>query len=129
LLDGFHIAMRLTVMQQTAKGLPQTSSDGEATYILRDKVVQSLERLTWSLWHGNVYKAFQKLTALAMELDLAVANTGDTTARKLLKAVEACHTYMERNRAFIPNYGERYRYGDGISTGFVESTVHQVISQ
>ena len=64
-----------------------------------------------------------------MDLDGAVAITGDATARKLLKAMEACHTYIERNRAFIPNYGERYRCGERISTGFVESTVNQVISR
>ena len=58
-----------------------------------------------------------------------MATTGDGTARKLLKAVEEFHTYIERNRAFIPNYGERYRYGERISTGFVESTVNQVGSR
>ena len=58
-----------------------------------------------------------------------MATTGDGTARKLLRAVEEFHTYIERNRTFIPNYGERYRYGEHISTGFVESTVHQVISK
>jgi hypothetical protein len=121
--------MRLTVMQQTAKGLPSTTSDGEETSILRDAVVRALERLKWSLWHGNVYKAFQKIADLVMDLDMAVANTGDATARKLLKTVEEFHTYIERNRAFIPNYGERYRYGERISTGFVESTVNQVISK
>ena len=31
--------------------------------------------------------------------------------------------------AFIPNYGERYRNGERISTGFVESTVNQVVSK
>ena len=62
-----------------------------------------------ALWHGNGYKAFQKLAALAMDLDVAVTPTGDATARKLLKAVEAFHTYIERNRLCIPNYGERYR--------------------
>jgi len=129
LLDWFHLAMRLTVMQQTAKGLPQTIRDDEVTYTLRDPVVQALERLKWSLWHGNVYKAFHKIAALAMDLDVAVATTGDAAARKLLKAVEEFHTYIERNRAFIPNYGERYRSGERISTGFVESTVNQVISR
>jgi hypothetical protein len=64
-----------------------------------------------------------------MDLDAAVATTGDGTTRKLLKAVEEFYTYLERNRAFIPNYGERYRYGERISTGFVESTVNQVISK
>ena len=75
------------------------------------------------------YKAFHKIAALAMDLDVAVATTGDVAARKLLKAVEEFHTYIERNRTFIPNYGERYRCGERISTGFVESTVNQVISK
>jgi hypothetical protein len=64
-----------------------------------------------------------------MDLDVAVAITGDGMARKLAKTVEEFHTYIDRNRAFIPNYGERYRYGERISTGFVESTVNQVISK
>jgi hypothetical protein len=29
----------------------------------------------------------------------------------------------------IPNYGERYRNGEAIATGFVESTVNQVVSK
>ena len=33
------------------------------------------------------------------------------------------------NAGSIINYGERYRYGERISTGFVESTVNQVISK
>jgi hypothetical protein len=93
LLDWFHLARRLTVMQQTAKGLPQTIQDEEETYPLRDPVVRSLEWLKWSLWHGNVYKAFQKLTDLVMDLDVAAA-TGEGTTRKLFKAVEEFHTYI-----------------------------------
>jgi hypothetical protein len=47
----------------------------------------------------------------------------------LLKGVYELHTYIENNRAYIPNFGERYRNGDTISTAFVESTVNQVISK
>ena len=36
---------------------------------------------------------------------------------------------MERNQAFIPNYGERYRNGERIASGFVESAVNQVVSK
>ena len=128
LLDWFHLAMRLTVLQQTAKGLPQTISVEDETYRLRDAVVQELERLKWLLWHGNVYRAFQVVESVEMDLDVAAA-TGDGTARKLLKAVQEFHTYIDRNRAFVHNDGERYRYGERISTGFVESTVNQVISK
>ena len=39
------------------------------------------------------------------------------------------HTFIDRNRAFVPNYGERYRNGERISTAFVESTVNQVVSK
>jgi hypothetical protein len=47
----------------------------------------------------------------------------------LLKAVEEFRTYITNNCHLIPNYGERYRYGEAIATGFVESTVKQVVSK
>ena len=33
------------------------------------------------------------------------------------------------NRPFIPNYGDRYRHGETISTAFVESAINQVVSK
>ena len=119
--------MRLTVLQQTAKELPETTSDGVEIYTLRKDVMRELERLKWFLWHGNVYRALQVVQSVEMGLDAAVANSSDATARKLLKAVEEFHTYIENNKGFIPNYGERYRAGERICTGFVESTVNQVV--
>jgi hypothetical protein len=95
-------AMRLTVLQQTAKGLPDQTRDEEAGYPLRDPVVRNLERLKWFLWHGNVYKALQVVQSVEMDLDAAVATSGPATARKLLNAVEEFHAYMENNAGFIP---------------------------
>jgi hypothetical protein len=46
LLDWFHVAMRLTVLQQTAKGLPEQTRDEEQDYPLREPVVRELERLS-----------------------------------------------------------------------------------
>ena len=37
--------------------------------------------------------------------------------------------YLRANGAWIPNYGERYRAGEVISSAFVESTVNQVVSK
>jgi hypothetical protein len=42
---------------------------------------------------------------------------------------EELHIYVRRNHAFIPNYGERYRNGERIASGFVESAVNQVVSK
>ena len=38
-------------------------------------------------------------------------------------------TYIVHNRHLLPNYGERYRNGEPIATGFVESTVNEVVSK
>jgi len=43
--------------------------------------------------------------------------------------LSALRTYIVNNRPLIPNYGERYRNGEPIATGFVESTVHEVVSK
>jgi hypothetical protein len=37
--------------------------------------------------------------------------------------------YIDANAGSIPNYGERHRAGEAISTAFVESTVNQVVSE
>ena len=50
-------------------------------------------------------------------------------SRKLARAVIEFHGYIRANESFIPNYGERQRYGEVISTALVESTVKQVISR
>jgi len=47
----------------------------------------------------------------------------------LVKALSELRTYIVNNRHWIPNYGERYRNGEPIATGFVESTVNEVVSK
>jgi hypothetical protein len=59
--------------------------------------------LKWFLWHGNVYKALQVVQSIEMELDAAVTTSGHGAPRKLLKAVEEFHTYIENNGGSIPN--------------------------
>ncbi len=129
LLDWFHITMRLTTMNQSAKGLPETMGE-EETLPLRDEVLRQLERTKWFLWHGNVFQALKVLTTIHLDLELASWERDDHgKIGKLCKTVQEFHTFIDRNQAFIPNYGERYRNGERISTGFVESAVNQVVSK
>jgi hypothetical protein len=37
--------------------------------------------------------------------------------------------YIKNNSDFIPNFRERWRQGERISTAFVESTINQVVSR
>ena len=119
LLDWFHITMRITVMNQMAKGLP----DNE---LLKD-IEKELERAKWYLWHGNVFRALQVLCDIQMDLDSV--EDENSTVSKLYRTVSEFITYITNNKAFIPNYGDRYRYGEMISTAFAESTVNQVVSK
>jgi hypothetical protein len=121
LLDWFHISMRLTVMSQLAKSI---ETDDQPN--LSSEIEKELECLEWNLWHGNVHKALQIVEDLEVALDF---EENSQEQRKLLKAVREFGTYITANRTFIPNYGDHYRHGETISTGFVESAINQVVSK
>src|SRR5713101_1176594 len=127
LLDWFHVTMRITTLTQTAKGLPETSGEGHMA--LQADVLRDLERIKWFLWHGNTFKTLQVLGSVESHLEVEELTSGNVTAARLYKAVSEFTTYIENNQGFIPNYGERYRNGERISTGFVESTVNYVVSK
>jgi hypothetical protein len=88
---------------------------------------EQIERLKWSLCHGQVDKALGKLD----DLEISIAPFSETYARYagLVTALSALRTYIVNNRHWIPHYGERYRNGEPIATGFVESTVNEVVSK
>jgi len=120
-LDWFHITMRLTVMNQMAKGLRSRGNPKLAA-----EVIEEVDRLKWLLWHGNVFRALQTINDLEVALDSDGASLGQ---RKLLKTVTEFGGYIRANATSIPNYGERYRAGEAISSSFVESAVNQVVSK
>lgn len=78
------------------------------------------------LWHGNTEEALQRLGDLVMELSLIQAGSA---AAKNADGLSEFETYIRNNREFIPNFGERRRQGETISTAFVESTINQVVSR
>jgi len=121
LLDWFHVTMRLTVMNQFAKGLGAENSEA------RVSALKELESIKWYLWHGNVFEALEHIGYMEMESDGEIMV--GACADKLRKALNEFYTYIERNQAMIPNYGERWRNGETISSAFVESAVNQVISK
>jgi hypothetical protein len=65
------------------------------------------------------------------DLETSIEPFSATYARYsgLVKALSELRTYIVNNRHLIPNYGERYRNGEPIATGFVESTVNEVVSK
>ena len=121
LLDWVHLTMRLTVLGQYIKGLLRLDR------VVGTGIHKTLESVKWLLWHGKVDKALERLKDLDRRIDYFT----DTYPRfpRLKRAMRKFRTYIENNRAFIPNYGQRYRNGETISTAFVESTVNSVLSK
>ena len=121
ILDWFHLTMQLTVLGQYGKGLVLCEA------MLGEQIQDQIERLQWSLWHGQVDKALGKID----DLEASIKPFSETYARfaQLVKALSALRTYIVNNRHVIPNYGARYRNGEPIATGFVESTVNEVLSK
>jgi DNA-binding ferritin-like protein (Dps family) len=104
--------MRLTVMKNTAKGLP---SDPDL-----DRTLKDLESVKWYLWHGNVYRVLEMLDLIEGHLELFEDES--VTARKLLRMVQEFVGYIEANYGFIPNYGECYRLHQmGFVPGLLEA--------
>lgn len=121
ILDWFHVAMRITVLNQFAKGL--IHSDPKSGKELK----KHLESTKWYLWHGNVEKALDRIEEcyfISIDDEIKYNNK-----KKLIKSLEEFQTYIENNCHLITNYGEKWRYGETISTAFVESTINEVVAK
>jgi hypothetical protein len=88
--------------------------------------LKQLEQIKWFLWHGNTFHALQTVSWLQMDID---ADEPTERHKKLLSKLDEFDTDIRNNVGLIPNYGERWRYGESISTAFVESTINQVVSK
>lgn len=109
--------MRLTVLSQMGKSV-EVGHKGE-------KFEEELERVTWFLWHNNVYKALQLLEWLDQDSDAEASDE----ARKLARTLREFDHSIRTHQSSLPNYGDRYRNGEPISSSLAESSVNQIISK
>ena len=133
ILDWFHLTMRITVLQQCARGLAKAKANPDDHRTLERR----LESVKHYLWHGNVAEALERLAWLEDDLECWGCDEDghkhrqpdSPKAAQMLKYVQELATYISNNAGSIVNYGDRYRCGERISTGFVESTINQVVSK
>jgi hypothetical protein len=133
-LDWFHITMRLTVLRQMTRSLPGRPAhyhdDDDAPWIPNPgQVDRDLERAKHFLWHGNTFRAMDLIEDLRDDLDTAYSPQADDKQRAFFERLSEFCTYISRNSEEIPNYGERHRCGEPISTATAEATVNRVISR
>ncbi len=120
-LDWFHITMRITAMQQYVKGLAHHNPDDA------EALSRRLRQIKGFLWHGNLHDGQAVIEDLAIDLD--DIKTDYASINALQKAAAGFETCIANNKAMIPNYAKRRRYGERVSTGFVESTVNTIVGK
>ncbi len=132
ILDWFHITMRLTVLKNCATGIKAKNKE------VGDEALKYLESAKWYLWHGNVHRALDEIELLydCLDPDLCDddceevwSDANKPQLEKIQEYVDEFKTYIERNSGSLVNYGERYRAGERISTGFTESAVNYVVNK
>ncbi len=112
--------MQMTVLTQTLKGVEFDESEVPDR---KDNALRELRRAKAFLWHGSVDTALEVLDDLSWLFD------AETEASKsFLQRLEQFSDYITTNTTAIPNYADRCRHGEPITTGFTESAVNQVVS-
>jgi hypothetical protein len=122
-LDWFHISMRFTNLQQIAKGVNAIADGG-----IRSHALAEIDRAKWRLWNGHTERGIAGLAHLGQWAQAPCFEhipSLNKLASKLLETIR----YLELNVDSMPDYGKRYRADQPISTGWVESTVNEVIAK
>jgi len=120
-LDWSHITMRLTVLEQYARGVAHHDAAAGA------RLLAEQERSKWLLWHGNQHRAQESIGIMDDDVDVLEINYPNL--HKFVKSAHEFAVYIRMNTGSLINYGERFRAGERISSCLAESTVNAVISK
>ena len=123
ILDCFHISMRFKNLEQIAKGITAIADGGAHAHALAE-----IGRAKRRLWNSHTERAIVCLVDLgqwAQAKCFGHIHCLKEFATKLLDTIR----YLELKADSMPDYGTRYRAGQRISTGFVESAVNEIIAK
>jgi hypothetical protein len=124
-LDWYHLTRRLTVLasvingKEAAEKLPARG---------QDRLSEWMDSAKWRLWHGREAGAITQLQSMLVVM-ARHSVPGEAVVKRMTKLTTELLRYLENNADSIPDYGQRYRAGERISTSFVESAVNQIIDK
>jgi len=102
ILDWFHIGKKFQNVRSTVE----------------EGFKDTLERVKWTLWHGNSDEALTKL-------ELLITNVTDPKKRTKL---EGLYDYLKRNQAYLVNYEERDQENKTYTSQVAESQIEAIIN-
>lgn len=111
ILDRFHIGLRFEHVLQRLRGLSKSGPEGQ-----RPRCWKRVESAKWRLWHGRATGCLEQLEAIQ-----------EGCSGMLLTRVAELVAYLQRNKARLIHYAQRYRLGLPISTSAAESSLESVV--
>ena len=130
ILDWQHIARRVQVTKQAAKGLRGLTN---AEHRARPKIAETLESLHWTLWHGQLPAAKHRMARVErllrpFDIDRTRARTA-APARRLRTALHKLRDYVDGQSAHLVNYRLRQQAGLPIGTSTTEGLANTLVNR
>jgi hypothetical protein len=124
-LDWFHLAMRVQHVAQAATGWPDTTeTDRQAG----TRLTETIERIRWRLWHGQVKRALDLIAETAITVDATAGDMSSAAAaRKVARLLGDLDIYVSGQSNIIIDYATARRREEPISTAITESTVQWLL--
>ncbi len=123
-LDWFHLSMRVQYVAQTTRSWP---SQSEADRRRGALFTETVERIRWRLWHGQVQRALDLIGETLERLERGRPRLTRMFGVRLMSILSNLETYVAGHAGSIINYVAARRSAKPISTATTESTVQRLI--
>ena len=123
-LDWFHLSMRVQHVAQTVRSWPSAS---EADRRRGARFTETIERIRWRLWHGQVQRAVDLIGEALGRLERGRLGLTVAFGARIIKILSDLQTYVTGHAGSIINYAAARQSAKPISTATTESTVQRLI--
>jgi hypothetical protein len=125
-LDWFHLSMRIQHVAQAARSWPDASAAERQNVA---DLTETIERIRWRLWHGQVERSLDLIgeTKTSLEAAAETASTAASVALKVARLLSDLETYVCGQSDIIIDYATARRCKKPISTAITESTVQWLL--
>ena len=124
-LDWFHLAMRIQHPAQATKSWPDGTEDDRQA---GKRLAETIERIRWRLWHGQVRRSLDLIEETAVKLEAIEEDTASVAAaQKVARLLRDLETYVSGQSEIIIDYATARRCDEPISTASTESTVQWLL--
>lgn len=123
-LDWFHLSMRVQHVAQTTRSWPSTTDKDRQRGVL---FAETIERIRWRLWHGQVQRALNLIGDTLEQLNKGRLGLTSAFVVRLMSVLSDLETYVSGHADSIINYAAARPSAKPISTATTESMVQRLI--